>query len=851
MNYGSVASGIECATIAFSQIEGWYPSWFSQFDPEHDYTKGPDFPSAVLQHHYPNVPNLGDMHLIKLKEHEIFNEQPIDLLVGGTPCFTADTLITTKHGVVPISEIKEGDIVLTHTGKWQRVLKTGNKKSKISILKGHGHFGIKTTPEHPFYCRKQFRIWNNEERQYVFNLDEKREWINAEKSKGYFWSIPSFAEKIPIPKIITTGFQNVGSKITPEFMWLVGLWVGDGWIRDLSRGRRNMLFCSDKKKREFVENKIKLTGLNFSSSEERTTTRYQICSAAICNWLDDNFGRGAENKYLPSWLIFCTDKELKQAFIEGYRYADGNDVIYKEQINGWHFTTISKKLSVSLKMFGASMGFSVSDRYYDRSQKEHFIQGRKVNQKPGYTIDFKFNSRTTKFDSLHAWQKIKKYTPTDEEAIVYNIEVETDNSYVADGIVVHNCTNYSVAGLRGGMATYSGNLTLEFCRILYHKKPRWFTWENVPGALSAGTNDDGSPCEGKDFACFLSGLTGRNIAPQKFAKAGVIQGEVYSVAWRILDAQYFGVPQRRRRIFIVGYFGNDWRPPFGVLFERESMRRNTKKGRKKGKGTAGTTQHNPEKDSNAEGIDLFRMQGFGDYENDGTASTMKKRDFKDTTDIVVQKSYTIKDREGGGSGGKGPLVQEEKASTLSPTDPQRVVHSIDCRNLEMNEEISGTLQAKNNGSYSPNYQNPIVYNEAQITHPDNASNPKVGDPSPTIPAGGQPHIVVDADDAKSFSSSGDGYWKEGIGPLRAREQDSHENLVVTENKYIIRRLTPVECERLQGIEDNYTNIPWNGKQTAPDSRRYAAIGNGMATPVMLWIGKRIDAMDKILKELGR
>lgn len=144
------------------------------------------------------------------------------------------------------------------------------------------------------------------------------------------------------------------------------------------------------------------------------------------------------------------------------------------------------------------------------------------------------------------------------------------------------CQAFSIAGLRAGLDDDRSNLALEFIRILRNKRPRWFLWENVPGVLSSNG--------GADFASILSGFTGRDVGAQKFEKAGIIEGDGYSIAWRVLDSQYFGVPQRRRRVFVVGHLGNDWRPPTAVLFEPESLRRDFTPGGKKRKGTTGSTE---------------------------------------------------------------------------------------------------------------------------------------------------------------------------------------------------------------------------------------------------------------------
>lgn len=143
------------------------------------------------------------------------------------------------------------------------------------------------------------------------------------------------------------------------------------------------------------------------------------------------------------------------------------------------------------------------------------------------------------------------------------------------------CQSFSIAGLRKGLGDERGNLAFEFVRILIEKQPTWFVWENVPGVLTSKSGADETEDEGieeesgnsSDFACILSAFTGRDIADQAFENSGVIEGEFYSIAWRVLDSQHFGVPQRRRRVFVVGHLGKDWGPPVAVLFERDSRAR--------------------------------------------------------------------------------------------------------------------------------------------------------------------------------------------------------------------------------------------------------------------------------------
>lgn len=268
------------------------------------------------------------------------------------------------------------------------------------------------------------------------------------------------------------------------------------------------------------------------------------------------------------------------------------------------------------------------------------------------------------------------------------------------------CQSFSVAGLRAGLDDERGNLALEFVRLLISKRPRWFLWENVPGVLSSSN--------GSDFAAILSAWTGRDIEPQKFGSAGIIEGPFYSIAWRVLDSQYFGVPQRRRRVFVVGHIGNDWRPSAAVLFERDSLRRDFTPGGKKRKRTAPAAE------------------GSINCQSNGITGTVTSKWAKGTGGPAGDEHYNLivhafKERGGCEGGGKGYLGSDEPAFTGS----------------------------------------------------------------------------------------------------------------------LIRRLTPVECERLQGFPDDYTNIPG-----ATDSKRYAALGNSMTVNVMHWIGKRIDDVDFITHVIG-
>lgn len=359
------------------------------------------------------------------------------------------------------------------------------------------------------------------------------------------------------------------------------------------------------------------------------------------------------------------------------------------------------------------------------------------------------------------------------------------------------CQSFSVAGLRESLDDARGNLTLEYIRVIDRLKPRIAIWENVPGVLSTKDNA---------FGCFLAGLVGsftelfpngaaaRSAGSEgvesrrntKWPGAGIVHGPKRNAAWRTLDAQHFGVAQRRRRVFVVVTDARDPIHPGAILFEPESGRRDSPPSRKAGQDVAGTL--------------AARTRGGGGLGTD--------------TDL------------------DGGLIA--------------VAHTLRGDGFDVSEDGTGR---------------------------------------------GTPLVVA--------SSTGDGYWREGddtVGALRARAQESHEHIAfgandssiaigfdtspairsgngggrmstaVASRRGGVRRLTPRECERLQGFPDDYTRINSHRKRKrmkpeelalfseysgisvdelkvfgyTPDGPRYKAIGNSMAVPVIRWIGRRIE-----------
>jgi DNA (cytosine-5)-methyltransferase 1 len=316
------------------------------------------------------------------------------------------------------------------------------------------------------------------------------------------------------------------------------------------------------------------------------------------------------------------------------------------------------------------------------------------------------------------------------------------------------CQSFSVAGLRKGLDDPRGNLALTFIAMVDHYRPEWVIWENVPGVLSSSG--------GRDFGSFLGALG--NIG--------------YGFAYRVLDAQYFGVPQRRRRVFVVAHSSGDSRRAAEVLFEPESLRGDSTKGRKTGQDTAQclTTGTGCRYDPNTETLIPItfrksrRAQSAEDFETwvpDGVTNTLNCFDLGDirSVDIVVE-----------------PIALAENTIGRQPM----------------------------NGGNGDGYT--------------------VGGPMYTLNATGV-HGVAHPAHAFNHQSGGD---MRGIDLREYPQLQAHQQTSVLHGM-AVRRLTPTECERLQGFPDGYTDI----MPETPDGPRYKALGNSMAVPVMRWIGCRI------------
>lgn len=446
------------------------------------------------------------------------------------------------------------------------------------------------------------------------------------------------------------------------------------------------------------------------------------------------------------------------------------------------------------------------------------------------------------------------------------------------------CQSFSVAGKRLGLDDPRGNLALEYLSLARRLRARWIVWENVPGVVSSVTDEE----DGEGGV--QPGLEGREAGDEWIEESdfatflSFVRECGYGFAYRVLDAQYvrvdgFGraVPQRRRRVFLVGYLG-DWRRAAAVLLEPQGMRGDSPPRREPGKraaptiasrptgggglGTdfdldgglihcrdvAGAVTSNygkqPDNSDTALGPNLVAFGGGNrsgpiDVSTALTALTAhgQRQDFEVET-FIAEVAATLN------AGGNSTGGDRQPGTTADTAGTMLVAHSLRGEGFDASEDGTGrgtpivpvaapfTLAIRGRGD-----SHQLEYRQ------DGTANAVL------TPNGGRAGIGVGAiafaqntrDEVRLFGGDG-----QVVGALAAEPGMKQTTYVAQE--WAVRRLMPVECERLQGFPDNFTNVPWGKKDTSPDGPRYRALGNSMAVNAMRWIGQRIDQVEKLFSE---
>ncbi len=456
------------------------------------------------------------------------------------------------------------------------------------------------------------------------------------------------------------------------------------------------------------------------------------------------------------------------------------------------------------------------------------------------------------------------------------------------------CQSFSVAGKREGLAGASG-LMFEYIRAVRELRPRWFVWENVPGAFTSE--------RGEAYRQLLSEMDALG----------------YGLAWRVLDAQFFGVAQRRERVFLVGSLGT--MRCAEVLFERESLSWDHQSSRQKRQALTEEAQERVgEADHDSGCLNPGETQSRRVYPASGVYPTLSTRENSGQSQESVFLCQTAQ------TGSNGKLVkQDDVMNTLDRTNSTAVAaldfNPTDARLRYAHDDVSQTLTARagTGGNQVPLVQvqplaflydqgakarslgiseisptlktdhNPVVAfasnqrdevrelevagalaaqpgikQQTYICRADGQTNAMEGEnlaPTLTSHAKKDPPLIYPVDESEEMKpvtlQIRGGKPGGGKGALIQHDMSvtlstHNTQMLITgdheKRDLTVRRLTPRECERLQGFPDDYTDIPYRNKEHAPDGPRYKALGNSMAVPVMRWIGERIHMVEEANKQ---
>lgn len=423
------------------------------------------------------------------------------------------------------------------------------------------------------------------------------------------------------------------------------------------------------------------------------------------------------------------------------------------------------------------------------------------------------------------------------------------------------CQSFSVAVKREGLAGASG-LMFEYIRAVRELRPRWFVWENVPGAFTSE--------RGEAYRQLLSEMDALG----------------YGLAWRVLDAQFFGVAQRRERVFLVGSLGT--MRCAEVLFERESLSWDHQSSRQKRQALAEEAQGCVgEADHDSGCLTPGETQSRRVYPASGVYPTLSTREksgqnqesvFTQFGDDVAGTLTARYDSSPCVDRGANVVVDERDVVAALDFKPVAFLYNQGAKARSLGiSEISPTLKTDHNPvvAFASNQRDevrelevagalaaqPGIKQQTYICRADGQTNAMTSvDMAPTLTSHAKkdPSLIYPAEDSTGedepvTSQIHGGKPGGGKGALIQRDMSAtlsthntqtpitgdHEKRDLT-----VRRLTPRECERLQGFPDDYTDIPYRNKEHAPDGPRYKALGNSMAVPVMRWIGERIRTVEE-------
>jgi site-specific DNA-cytosine methylase len=440
---------------------------------------------------------------------------------GGVPCFVAGTMILTVEGYKPVEEVREGDLVLTHRGRWRRVTATMRRDGAALLsVRAQGVPRLVTTAEHPFYARLRGRRWDSAKRMDVRDFGVPA-WVEA----GHLTRDHYVGQVLP----------PVEPDVRPLAFWrLTGRYLADGWIVDHARtskvpaGQRGsrvasrmhrVVLSAGFHRADALAKLIAEAGFHATRVDERTAAKFHINSVEFVAFLRP-FGRYAHGKVVPGFAL-ALDPERAEALLAGYLSGDGC-----RSTNATSATTVSKALALGMALLAQRARGVVASITHVAMPATCVIEDRVCNQRDQFSIRIPDRNRSAYVDPDGYGWKLVRGVESCGTGTVYNLSIEEDESYVADGAIVHNCQSFSHAGDREGLDDPRGQLFRALLRIAGEANARVVLLENVRGMLSLGALP---------------------VVLDAFRREG------FEPTYALLNAADYGVPQNRVRLFVAGF----------------------------------------------------------------------------------------------------------------------------------------------------------------------------------------------------------------------------------------------------------------------------------------------------------
>ena len=460
--------------------------------------------------------NLGDITKIDTN----YLPKDIDLITHGSPCFLKGEQVNTILGFKNIEDIKIGDIVKSHDGTYNKVVKTMiNKSDNIYDIKCSAIHNINTTGNHPFLIMR----------------NGNKEWINAENLKTSDYMVIPINKKSNKPKwygceLNYNNHTETSNKLPLEnetFWYIIGRFIGDGWVVKRKDRNNNIsgikICCGRDKKQEMIDKFGDV--LHYCISEDRTTYKFQFSNKELGVFCSQ-FGIGAINKHIPQEILDLDIKYLKP-LLQGILDSDG---CFSN--NKYKVSSISKQLVYNIGELVLKIYKIPYQIRKNIKPKKHIIEGRVVNQHDEYVVCWgnSYNKNINYTDDDYLYSRVRKISNRKELLDVYNLEVENTHTYCVNNVAVHNCQDFSIAGKQKGGdkgAETRSSLMWNTVDIVEYCKPKYVLWENVKNLLSKKHKHN--------FDAYIEIMD----------KLG------YNNYYKVLNAKDYGIPQNRERIFTI------------------------------------------------------------------------------------------------------------------------------------------------------------------------------------------------------------------------------------------------------------------------------------------------------------